>query len=150
MGSRVCTELSAKSPWSDERRNVSNRDTTPAKTLAERLPYSDIFDSPQDYFEQVYPTQLDSLRTEYAEADPKQQFVFCYGKKYWQYHREIFNFAAFQPALDGKVQWGRNESTVFVLTNFFGYGWTGFGENFIDSLCELAISKSSHDFNART
>ena len=112
-------------------------------------PYSDIFDSPQDYFEQVYPTQLDSLRTEYAEADPKQQFVFCYGKKYWQYHREIFNFAAFQPALDGKVQWGRNESTVFVLTNFFGYGWTGFGENFIDSLCELAISNSSHNFNAR-
>ena len=105
-------------------------------------PYGDICDSPQDYFEQVYPTQLYSLRTEYEEADPKPQFVFCYGKKYWPHHREIFNFAAFQPALNGNIQWERNESTVFVLTNFFGYGWTGFGENFIDALCEFAITKS--------
>jgi hypothetical protein len=113
-------------------------------------PYGDIFDSPKDYFKQVFPDQRDSLQVEYEGADPKPQFVFCYGKKYWPHHREIFDFVKFQPALSGKIQWGQNESTVFILTNFFGYGWTGFGEDFVDSLCEFAINKSSLNWSGRS
>ena len=113
----------------------------PKRSLSD-WPYGSIFESPKDYFDQAFPNQRASLRREYAEANPKPQFVFCYGRTYWPHHRDIFNFTAFQPALDGKIQWGRNDSTVFILTNFFGYGWTGFGECFVDRLCEFALGKS--------
>jgi len=105
-------------------------------------PYGSSFESPGHYLDKVYPNQLASLRQEYSHASPKPQFVFCYGKKYWTRHREIFNFGEYRSALSGKIQWSRNESTVVILTNFFGYGWTGFGEHFVDALCEFVLSKS--------
>ena len=86
-------------------------------------PYGNFFDSPQTYFEQIFPKQLESLRLEYTEAKSKPEFVFCYGKKYWSSHQNIFNSIRFETALNGQIQWGRNDSTVFVSTNFFGYGW---------------------------
>ena len=94
------------------------------------------------YMAQVYPNQLTSLQQEYSHAIPKPQFIFCYGKKYWLRHREIFNFGDYRSALGGKIQSSRNESTLVILTNFFGYGWTGFNERFVDALCEFALSKS--------
>ena len=105
-------------------------------------PYGSSYESPSHYMDQVYPNQLSSLQQEYSQASPKPQFIFCYGKKYWSHHQEIFNFAEYKSALDGKIQWSRNVSTVVILTNFFGYGWTGFSERFVDALCEFTLSKS--------
>jgi hypothetical protein len=105
-------------------------------------PYGNIFDSPRDYFDKRFPYQLTSIRAEYRSAKPKPQFVICYGKTYWRRHRQVFDFIDFQPAMNDAIQWGRNESTVFLLTNFLDYGWTGFTQNFVDTLCEFALSKS--------
>ncbi len=113
----------------------------PKRSLSD-WPYASIYGSPKDYLDQVLPNQLTSLQREFAEANPGPQFVFCYGKKYWQYHHDIFDFVTFRDALDGKIQWARNDSTIFILTSFFGYGWTGFGEHFVDRLCDFAISNS--------
>ncbi len=113
----------------------------PKRSLAD-WPYGGIFDSPEDYFDRTFPGQLASLQIEYAESNPKPQFIFCYGKQYWPRHREIFDSVKFHSALNGKIEWGRNDSAVFILTNFFGYGWTGFSERFVDDLCAFVLSKS--------
>ncbi len=101
-----------------------------------------MFSSPEDYFDQRFPHQLAALREEYDSATPKPQFVFCYGKGYWHRHQEVFDFIDFQFALDETIQWGRNDATVFLLTNFFDYGRMGFTEEFVNDLCEFAIGKS--------
>ncbi len=113
----------------------------PKRSLSD-WPYGNFFDSPKSYFEQIYPIQLASLRLEYSESKSKPEFVFCYGKKYWTLHQEIFDRITFETALNGQIQWSRNDSTVFVSTNFFGYGWTGFGEKFVEKLCQFVLSKS--------
>ena len=105
-------------------------------------PYGDFFDSPEDYFERIFPDQLMSIRSDYGSANPKPQFVFCYGKSYWDRHRQVFELIDFESTLDGSIQWDRNETTVFLLTNFFDYGRMGFNENFVDRLREFALSKS--------
>ena len=83
-----------------------------------------------------------SIRSDYGSANPKPQFVFCYGKSYCDRHRQVFELIDFESTLDGSIQWGRNETTVFLLTNFFDYGRMGFNENFVDRLREFALSKS--------
>ncbi len=113
----------------------------PKRSLAD-WPYGGIFDSPQHYFDKIFPSQLASLQIEYGDSKPKPQFVFCYGKRYWPRHREIFNSVTFIPALEGKIHWGSNNSTMFILTNFFGYGWTGFNELFVDQFCDFALRNS--------
>ena len=113
----------------------------PKKSIGD-WPYGRLFSSPQDYFEKRYPVQLESLRAEYGSANPKPEFIFCYGKMYWERHREVFDFIDFQPALDEKVQWGQDKDTVFVLTKFFGWRGFGFSKNFVDNLCEFALGKS--------
>jgi len=105
-------------------------------------PYGNIYPSPNEYRARVFPNQLAALQHEYAVADPMPQFVFCYGKQYWSLHQSIFNFGTYRSALEGKIHWTSNESTVIILTNFFGYGWTGFGEDFVNRLCEFALSKA--------
>ncbi|HIN14706.1 MAG TPA: hypothetical protein EYM69_03590 [Dehalococcoidia bacterium] len=105
-------------------------------------PYGDFFDSPEDYFERIFPDQLMSIRSDYGSANPKPQFVFCYGKSYWDRHPQVFELIDFESTLDGSIQWGRNETTVFLLTNFFDYSRMGFTENFVDRLREFALSKS--------
>ncbi len=113
----------------------------PKRSLSD-WPYGNFFDSPKSYFEQIFPAQLASLRLEYSESKSKPEFVFCYGKKYWPFHKKIFESIDFESALDDRILWGQNHSTIFVLTNFFGYGWTGFGENFVEKLCQFVLSKS--------
>ena len=65
-----------------------------------------------------------------------------YGKDYWDKHRKVFNAIEFQAALDGAIQWGRNEHTFFALTKFLDYGRLGFTEEFVNDVCEFALSKS--------
>lgn len=104
-------------------------------------PYGDLFDSPTEYRDQVLPARRELLRKDHRSASPKPRFVFCYGKSFWHEHRAAFDFIDFQPAMDGTIDWGRNEHTVFVLTKFFGW-WFGFNEEFVDRLCEFAMAKS--------
>ncbi len=113
----------------------------PKRSLSE-WPYGNNFNSPDDYFEKIFPSQASVIRKDYEEANPKPQFVICYGKSYWRYHREIFDFVHFKSAPDGTIQWGRNDDTVFLLTNFLDYGRMGFTAEFVDDLCEFALSKS--------
>ena len=113
----------------------------PKKGIAE-WPYGNMFRSPEDYFDKRFPHQLAALRREYDSAFPKPQFVFCYGKAYWHRHQEVFDFIDFQSALDGAIKWGRNEHTFFALTKFLDFGRMGFTEEFVDRLCEFALSES--------
>ena len=105
-------------------------------------PYGNIFDSPKDYFKKIFPIQLTSIRSEYKSANPKPQFVFCYGKTYWNRHREVFEPVTFSPAMNDAIRLGRNRHTVFILTNFFDYGRMGFSREFVDRLCELVLENS--------
>ena len=79
---------------------------------------------------------------DYTSAAPKPEFVFCYGKGFWDEHRAAFDFIDFRPSMDGAIEWGRNKHTVFVLTKFLDYGRMGFTEEFVDRLCAFALSES--------
>jgi hypothetical protein len=103
-------------------------------------PNGSLFESPEAYRATVLPDRLEQLRTDYANASPKPEFVFCYGKTFWTEHRDVFEFIDFEPSLEGAIEWGRNEHTVFVLTKFFDYGRMGFSEEFVDRLCNFVVS----------
>jgi hypothetical protein len=105
-------------------------------------PYGELFDSPDDYRAAVLPNRLTQLREDYENASVKPQFVFCYGKSFWSEHRKIFDSVEFKPALNGGIEWGRNDQTVFILTKFFDYGRMGFSEEFVDSLGQFALDQS--------
>ena len=123
-------------------RHISLKCSHYLKKSTSDWPYGTIFTSPREYFENRFPVQLESLRIEYGSANPVPEFVFCYGKTYWERHKEVFDFIEFEPALDGSIQWGRNENTVFILVKFFGWRGFEFTKEFVNDLCEFAIARS--------
>jgi hypothetical protein len=100
-------------------------------------PHGELFESPNAYRKTVLPNRLKQLSSDYSNASPKPEFVFCYGKSFWPEHRDGFDFINFQPALNGAIELGRNEQSVFILTKFFDYGRMGFSKDFVDELCTL-------------
>jgi hypothetical protein len=112
----------------------------PKKALND-WPYGELYESPDAYRTAVLTDRLNQLRHDYATASPKPEFISCYGKSFWPQHRAAFDFIKFQPALGGAIELGRNDHTVFVLTRFLDYGRTGFTKDFVNQLCEVALSK---------
>ncbi|MDA1280343.1 MAG: hypothetical protein O3B95_09955 [Chloroflexi bacterium] len=106
-------------------------------------PYRKLFDSPVDYRNSVLPDRRKVLRFEYQSATPKHKFVFCYGKSFWDEHRAVFDFVEFRPGVDGQVEWASNADSVIILTKFFDYGPTGFTQQFVNRVCELALLNSN-------
>ncbi|MCH8909570.1 MAG: hypothetical protein IH867_02410 [Chloroflexi bacterium] len=107
-------------------------------------PYQHIFGTQKQYREKIFPERANLLAEAYSSANPKPEFVICYGNTFWEYHRKVFDFVDFEPALDGKIEWGRVDNTVFILTNFFS-SRAGVTLSFVDRLCEFALSKSPNE-----
>lgn len=88
----------------------------PAPNLAS-WPYGKYFATRADYENRVLPRRLEALRALFDQHRP--EYVFCYGKAYWEHHRKLFFGANFHPAAGGQVEVGRLGATTVVLTRFF-------------------------------
>jgi hypothetical protein len=114
----------------------------PKKAISE-WPYENLLGTPNEYLETVQDSRLQLLRNDYSESSPKPEYIFCYGKEFWGKHVSVFDGINFESELEGSVQWGIYESSVVIQTKMFGYGWHGFNEEFVNNVCELALSKRS-------
>lgn len=104
-------------------------------------PYEDLFGTQEKYRAEIFPVRAKLLTDAYFSANPKPALVICYGSSFRDKHRKVFDFVNFEPALDKRIEWGRNENTVFLLTNFFN-SRAGVTLDFVDYLCEFALIKS--------
>jgi hypothetical protein len=77
-------------------------------------PYPDRFpDGREAYLAKVLPERVGLIRGMAERHRPL--FVFCYGKKFWPYHREIFPMPDYRV-----VRWGGEKATVEVGVGHFG------------------------------
>ncbi len=73
----------------------------PAPSLA-HWPYAAYFPARADYVSQVLPGRLNELRALFDLHYP--ELVVCYGKGYWDLHKQLFKPAEFAPKLDRRVE----------------------------------------------
>ncbi|MCZ6538405.1 MAG: hypothetical protein O6922_01090 [Chloroflexi bacterium] len=104
-------------------------------------PYEDLFGDQEKYRVELFQPRAKLLTDAYFSADPKPAFVFCYGSSFRDKHRKVFDFVNFELALENRIEWGRSENTVFLLTNFFN-SRAGVTLDFVGRLCEFALSKA--------
>jgi hypothetical protein len=88
----------------------------PAPSLA-HWPYGAYFPNRTEYVHQVLPRRLEQLRMLFDQHHP--EFVFCYGKGYWDFHKKMFAEVEFEAKLDGRIQIGTSGSSTIVLCPFF-------------------------------
>lgn len=95
-------------------------------------PYPTLFDNKELYRSKVLPRRFESFRTLLQQHSP--DYVFCYGKSYWDEYRMIFpGVSEYEPVAAGAVQVGRTGSgTLVVLTPFFASYLMG--HNLIDAV----------------
>lgn len=86
------------------------------------------------YFDDVRTQRINALRELFEVHQPR--FVFCYGKSYWPYHKQIFSDTNFTPIVGGKLQTARLGGSQIVLTPFFA--WFLMANTLVDSMaCAL-------------
>ena len=59
------------------------------------------------------------IRALFEEHQPL--YVFCYGKGYWSYHKQIFPEADFRAIVGGKMEIAVLGTSRIVLTPFFAW-----------------------------
>lgn len=72
-----------------------------------------------EYARTVLPERTAALRNLFDTNQPR--FVFCCGKSYWPYYKEIFPEADFRPIIAGKVQMAALGASRIVLTPFLAW-----------------------------
>ena len=71
------------------------------------------------YARTVLPERVAALRRLFDANRPR--FIFCYGKSYWPYHKQVFPEADFRPIVAGKVQMAPLGTSRIVLTPFLAW-----------------------------
>ena len=72
-----------------------------------------------EYARTVLPQRITALRRLFDANRPR--FVFCYGKSYWPYHKQVFPEANFRPIVADKVQMAAVGASTIVLTPFLAW-----------------------------
>jgi hypothetical protein len=73
------------------------------------------FSSRDEYYKDIMPKRIEYLRSVIFKNKPK--FVICYGKKYWEEFKEVFNNIPFSKI--DRFEITKNVSTYVLLTDHF-------------------------------
>jgi hypothetical protein len=77
-------------------------------------PYPELFPTRAHYEQEILPTRLAMFRTLLGEHRPTH--VFCYGKHYWDYYRQLFpKIIEYEPIADGSALLGRRQAGALVV-----------------------------------
>jgi len=95
-------------------------------------PYKQLWNTQADYISDVIEGRIELLRNLYQESAPT--YTFCYGNKFWDYHKKVFSDLKFETLIDGYAEIGVRGHSVVVLTRFFNTRNGRFTIPFIDAL----------------
>ena len=84
-------------------------------------PYAWLYADRDAYSQAILPGRLAMLRDLVDTHQP--QYVVCYGKTYWRYHKQLFPGTDFGPVADGKAEIGTSGTTTVALMPFFSPYW---------------------------
>jgi len=73
------------------------------------------YNSSKEYYEKVMPYRINYLKGIIEQNTPK--VIIAYGKKYWNYFKELFPNNNFTP--EGQFEIAYNKKTLFILTDHF-------------------------------